>query len=136
MARDAIFEVTSFDHLRTLGLRAQPTPSNDFKVRREAGAAPMGRMVMGKPGLLVARHCNMIRKALSGGYCFKRVAAAGGGERFKDAPDKGPHSHVGDAYGYLCLGGGEHRALTRGRTSSSKSVLAQTVVKDFDVFDY
>jgi hypothetical protein len=136
MARDAIFEVTSFDHLKTLGLRAQPTPSNDFKVRREAGAAPMNRMVMGKPGILVARHCKMIRKALSGGYCFKRVAASGGGERFKDAPDKGPHSHIGDAYGYMCLGGGEHKALTRSRATATKTVVAQTVVGDFDVFDY
>ena len=38
MARDAIYEVTSFDFLRTLGLKAQPTASNDFKVRREAAA--------------------------------------------------------------------------------------------------
>ena len=41
MARDAIYEVTAFDYLRTIGLRAQPTASNNFKVRREAAAAPM-----------------------------------------------------------------------------------------------
>jgi hypothetical protein len=93
-------------------------------------------MVLGKPGLIVARHCKMIRKSLSGGYCFKRVAASGGGERFKDAPDKGAHSHIGDAYGYMCLGGGEHKALTRNRSSSTKTVVAQTVVGDFDVFDF
>jgi hypothetical protein len=136
MKRDEIYEVTAFDHLKTLELRAQPTASNDFKVRREAGAAPMNRMILGKPGLLVDRHCKMLRKSLSGGYCFKRVAAAGGGERFRDVPDKGAHSHVGDAYGYMCLGGGEHRALTRNKHSNNKTVLAQTVVGDFDVFDF
>ena len=75
--RDEIFEVTSFDYLRTLGLNAQPTASNDFQVRREAGAAPMLRFIDGKPGLQVSSQCLQLRKALSGGYHFKRVAIGG-----------------------------------------------------------
>lgn len=82
-------------------------------VRREAGAMPMNRLIDGKPGLLVSRECARTRKALSGGYHFKRVAVGAGQERFRDAPNKNEHSHVGDAYGYLMLGGGEHRMLTR-----------------------
>ena len=113
-ARDVIFEVTAFDHLRTLGLNAKPTASNDFQVRREAGAAPMTRLVNGKPGLQVHVSCHDLRKALTGGYHFKRVAISGGQERFRDAPNKNQSSHVGDAYGYLCSGGGEHRRLVRG----------------------
>jgi len=42
------------------------------------------------------------------------VSVGGGTERFRDAPNKNEHSHVGDAFGYLLLGGGEHRAMTRG----------------------
>jgi hypothetical protein len=61
MARDAIYEVTAFDFLKTLGLKAQPTPSNDFKVRRESAAAPMQRLINGKPGLLVDTKCKMLR---------------------------------------------------------------------------
>ena len=135
MQRDAIYEVTAFDYLRTLGLRAQPTPSNDFKVRREAAAAPMQRLIAGKPGLMIATKCKMIRKSLAGGYHFKRVAVGAGHERFKDAPNKNEHSHVGDAFGYLLLGGGEHKRLTKSPLSAS-TIIAQTIAKsDFNVFD-
>ncbi len=30
------------------------------------------RLVMGKPGLIVNRECKLLRKALAGGYHFKR----------------------------------------------------------------
>jgi hypothetical protein len=117
-ARDQIFEVTSFDHLRTLGLNARPTASNDFQVRREAGAAPMLRLIGGKPGLLVDSKCRRLRKSLAGGYHFKRVGISGGTDRFRDAPNKNQHSHVGDAFAYALLGGGEHRKLVRGSHQS------------------
>ena len=128
--RDHIYEVTAFDHLKTLGMNARPTASNDFKVRREAGAMPMNRLIDGKPGLLVAAKCERTRKALSGGYHFRRVQIAGH-ERYKDQPFKNQHSHVGDAYMYLMLGGGEHRQLTRGSTQRHRQATAKT---DFDIF--
>jgi hypothetical protein len=134
MARDAIYEVTAFDYLRTLGLRAQPTPSNDFKVRREAGAAPMQRLISGKPGIIISTDCKMIRKSLSGGYHFKRVAVGAGHERFKDAPNKNEHSHVGDAFAYLLLGGGEHKRLTKNNLGSGTVVVQTVANNDFDVF--
>ena len=136
MARDAIFEVTAFDHLRSLGLKAQPTPSNDFKVRREAAAAPMQRLIGGKPGLIVSRECKLLRKALAGGYHFKRVAVGAGQERFKDAPNKNEHSHIGDSFGYLMLGGGEYNRMVRPQNQGAgKTFQAQTIVSgDFDVF--
>lgn len=134
-ARDAIYEVTSFEYLRTLGLKAQPTASNDFKVRREAAAAPMQRLVMGKPGLMVNKRCKALRKALAGGYHFKRVAIGAGQERFRDAPNKNEHSHCGDAFGYLMLGGGEYHRLVRSPAYGQQQMLRPTVVSaDFDVF--
>ena len=130
--RDEIFEVTAFEHMRTLGLRAQPTASNDFMVRREAGAAPMNRLIDGKPGIIVNRSCTRTRKSLAGGYHFKRVAMGGGQERFRDAPNKNEHSHVGDAYGYLMMGS-EHRNMTR--NSHRRDQFKQLTAKmDFDVF--
>lgn len=131
--RDEIFEVTSFDHLRTLGLNAKPTASNDFGVRREAGAAPMTRLVAGKPGLQVDASCRRLRKALAGGYHFKRVGISGGIDRFRDAPNKDQNSHVGDAYGYLLLGGGEHRRLTRGAFNSRHNAPVRAAM-DFNVW--
>jgi hypothetical protein len=135
MARDAIYEVTSFEFLRTLGLRAQPTASNDFKVRRESAAAPMQRLIQGKPGLIVNRECKLLRKALGGGYHFKRVAVGAGQERFRDAPNKNEHSHIGDSFGYLMLGGGEYNRMTRIPTLGGRP-MNQTVImqQDFDIF--
>ena len=136
MQRDAIYETTAFEYLRSLGLKAEPTATNDFKARREAAAAPMNRMVMGKPGLLINKNCKLLRISLSGGYHFKRIAVGAGHERFKDTPNKNEHSHVGDAFGYLLTGGGEYRQLTRGTNrTNGKVFIAQTIASDdFDVF--
>lgn len=131
--RDEIFEVTAFDHLKTQGLNARPTPSNDFKVRREAGAMPMNRLINGKAGLIVNKTCSQLRKALAGGYYFKREAIGSGQERFKDVPFKNNFSHVGDAFGYLMLGGGEHRILTRSNARFGNQQQATAKV-DFNVF--
>ncbi len=130
LARDQIYEVTSFEHLKSIGLLARPTASNDFRVRREAGAMPMNRLIDGKPGILIDKKCQRLRKALAGGYHYKRVQISGG-ERYRDTPNKNDHSHVGDAYMYLVLGGGEHKQLTRGHNPKFKQAVANT---DFDIF--
>ena len=135
MKRDEIYEVTAFDHLRSLGLKAQPTESNAFQVRREAGAAPMNRLIGGRPGLLVHKRCMRVRKSLSGGYFFKRQSLGAGQERFKDAPVKNEHSHVGDAFGYMALGGGEQRRLRgRGVGFQGGQPAVATAKMDFDIF--
>ena len=133
MQRDQIFETTAFDHLKSLGLLARPTATNVFRTRREAMAIPMGRLIDGKPGFLVDRKCIRVRKALGGGYHYKRVAIGAGQERFKDTPNKNEHSHVGDAAGY-CLLGSEHRIMTKGPRPVSNQP-QQAKVLDFDVFD-
>jgi len=61
------------------------------------------------------------------------MAIGAGQERFRDVPSKNDHSHVGDAYGYLMLGGGEHRRLTR--NPNGKPLFKQMEAKtDFNVF--
>jgi hypothetical protein len=136
LQRDAIYETTAFEYLQSLGLRAEPTATNDFKARREAASAPMNRLVMGKPGLLINKNCKLLRKSLSGGYHFKRIAVGAGQERFIDTPYKNELSLVGDAFGFLLTGGGEYRQLTRGtnRTSSKTFVAPTIATDDFDVF--
>jgi hypothetical protein len=71
-----------------------------------------------------------LKKALSGGYHFRRMQVSGG-ERYKDTPNKNEHSHVGDAYMYLVLGGGEYKQLTRGNNPKFKQTTANM---DFDIF--
>ena len=129
--RDQIFEVTAFEHLKSIGMLARPTHTNDWKTRREAMAAPMIRFVEKKPGLVVDKKCNRLRKSLAGGYHFSRVSMGAGQERFRDVPNKNEHSHVGDAFGYLLLGGGEHKRMTRRPMGLTRPAVAQL---DFQVF--
>ena len=130
--RDQIFETTAFDHLKTHGILARPTATNEFRTRREALAIPMGRLIDGKPGFLIDRRCLKLRKSLGGGYHFKRLAIGAGQERFRDVPDKNEHSHVGDAAGY-CLLGSEHKMMTK-RPTPTGGRPTQAKVLDFDVF--
>jgi hypothetical protein len=128
--RDAIYETTAFQYLKTIGVTARPTATNNPDTRREAGAAPMER----RNGLTVHRDCKFLRKALSGGYHFKRVKVDGK-EFYRDKANKNQFSHIGDAFGYLMLGGGEFRKLTRNaplhKEFARGTFVAQT---DFDVF--
>lgn len=133
MSRDQIYETTSFDHLKTHGILARPTATNEFRTRREAAAIPMGRLIDGKPGFLIDRKCMRLRKSLNGGYHFRRIAMGAGQERFRDSPNKNEHSHVGDALGY-CLLGSEHNIMTRS-PSRNRSSVTQAKVLDFDVFN-
>ena len=95
----------------------------------------MQRLIEGKPGLIIHTRCKLLRKSLSGGYHFKRIAVGAGHERFKDSPNKNEHSHIGDAFGYLMLGGGEHRRMTKSPLQAS-TLIAPTLAKsDFNVFD-
>lgn len=129
--RDQIYEVTAFDHLKTIGLLARPTATNDWKTRREAMASPMIRFIDKKPGLLVDKKCTRTRKSLAGGYHFSRVSMGAGQERYRDVPNKNEHSHVGDAYGYLVLGGGEHKRMTKRPVHWTHQPKASM---DFDIF--
>ena len=52
-------------------------------------------------------------------------------ELFRDVAVKNEHSHVGDAYGYLVLGGGEHKRMTKRPMTWAKTPIANS---DFDVF--
>lgn len=105
-------ESTPFEMLKVVGLVAKPATTNDAVIRREAVAAPLSRLLDGKPGLLLDPRCRVLRKALAGGYCYKRMQVAGE-DRFRDVPDKNHFSHVAEALEYLVLGGGEGRALVR-----------------------
>ena len=105
-------ERTTFDILKANRVPAVPAHTNAFSIRREAFALPMTRLVDGQPRIIIHPQCIKLRKALAGGYQYKRVAVSGA-ERYHDQPDKGPLSHVAEAGQYLVLGMGEGQALVR-----------------------
>ena len=102
-------ELTPFMILHNQGIIAAPAYTNDFTIRREAVADYMQRLdFAGRPAFCVTNKAKMLRKALSGGYKYKRMQVTGEA-KFMDKPDKGRYSHVADACQYLFLGavGGE-----------------------------
>lgn len=97
------------------GVRFRGTATNGILPRLEAVRAPLGRMIDGRPGILISPRCRTLRRALLSGYAYKRQRLPGGGERYEDVPAKSEHSHIADALQYLLLGGGEWVEATRRR---------------------
>lgn len=113
-------ETTPFMILSAEGVEAWPTYTNDTVIRREAVAAPLSRMdFSGNTGLLIGPKAVMIRKAMAGGYKYKRMAVSGQ-ERYMDKPDKGRYSHVADALQYLMVGAGEGAGVIKSKEWGEK----------------
>jgi hypothetical protein len=102
-------EVSVFQILNAMGLPFRPAPTNDFILRREAVALPLSSLREGLPGLVVNKSCILLRKALAGGYHFRRVQVSA--ERYMDRPEKNDSSHIAEALQYACLALGEGNAL-------------------------
>lgn len=99
-------ERTPFDILATNGLSAEPADTNDPLIRIEAVAQQLSRMTMdGKPRLIISPTCKKLRKAMAGGYCYRRVQVAGD-DKYHDKPDKNMSSHIADALQYCVLDAG------------------------------
>lgn len=105
-------ERTPFQILQAAGVEARPAPTNDFTKRRESVAVCLSRLIDGQPGMIVHPQCKVLRKAMAGGYQFKRVQVTGE-ERYRDVPDKNSYSHVAEAAQYLLVGAGEARTLVK-----------------------
>lgn len=124
MQRSQVDERTPFDVLAAGGVHADPTYTNDFLIRREAiGKSLTTLTVRGRPALAIHPDCRVLIKALTGGYCFRRVQVTGE-ERYMDQPNKNKFSHVAEALGYLMVGEGRgEEVLGSKRTVTPPTVL-------------
>lgn len=111
--RDAS-EDSYFTLLRKNGVSAFKAPTNEPSIRREALNGPLTRMVDGLPCVQINARCKNFRKALAGGWCYRRVQGQHG--RFHDQPDKSGFSHVGEAGEYGLLSAGENATHGKGQT--------------------
>lgn len=114
-------EQTPFDILKANGIPAQPAPSNDPVLRREAVAVALSRLIDGKPGLMISPKCAVTRKGMAGAYHYKRVQVSGD-ERYQDKPNKNKYSHVCEAGQYLMLGAGEGAKIIELFPDNSKTL--------------
>lgn len=96
---------------KIFGFDSQPAKTNDISPRIEAVRELLGRITYeGQPAYILSRQgCPILRKAMSGKYCYKRIQLIGE-EVYRDIPAKThPHSDIADAdqYGTMeCLGDG------------------------------
>ena len=89
-------------------------------------AASLSRLIDGEPGLIIHPNCKMLRKAMSGGYNYRRLQVSGE-ERYRDVPDKNIYSHVAEAGQYMLVGAGEARDLIkRHRPYNRRTVVAES----------
>jgi terminase large subunit-like protein len=105
--RSQVDERTPYDIASSQGIPLVPAHTNDFELRRDAvGRACTRLTIMGRPALVISSKCKVLRKAMNGGYAYKRISAPGE-VRFRDVPDKNIFSHPAEALQYLALGEGE-----------------------------
>lgn len=121
--RDEIFETAVIEHLRSRGLKAKPTETNDQALRIQALRAPFNRMIDGRPAIIISRSgCPRLVRGLGGKYRFRKLNVTGGtdGPRYQDKPDKNLWSHPCEALGYDLYGGGEGKRFRKGTAKQPK----------------
>ena len=115
--RSGVDKRTPFQVVRKAGVPVHPCPFpgqvNDVVLRLGAVSASLMKLTMsGVPRLVLSPKCINLRKALAGGYKYRRIQVSNE-ERYKEEPDKNRYSHVADALQYLLVGGGEAREMIR-----------------------
>lgn len=91
-------EKTAFQMLMAKDIDIQPG-TQTLLARLESVRYALTHLVNGRPMLQIHPRCKMIRKALQGGYQYKRVQVANS-DRYHDTPDKNKYSHPMDALEY------------------------------------
>ncbi|WP_448191895.1 hypothetical protein [Azospirillum sp. sgz301742] len=124
-------EETPFMVMRALGLPVYPATSNDLSLRIDAVNEVFAKLVEGRPAILIAKRCKVLRKACGGGYQYRRIQVLGSAPRFEEKPNKNRYSHVAEALQYMLLGGGEGRALVHAG-QASKPVVAKRAGSPFE----
>ena len=112
-------EDTPRDIMRAAGIPMDSAPfgsapENNFELRTGALDTLLASNGMdGRPRfLLSAPDCPRLRRALMGGYRFRRLKVSGD-EAYTDQPEKDHHSHIAEATHYVALGLGFGRQIVR-----------------------
>jgi hypothetical protein len=88
---------TCFEIGAAKGIFIQPAPQT-LQIRLEGTRRPLRTLIDGKPQFVLHPRCIKLRKALLGGYCYRRIRVSG--EKYTTEPDKNMHSHIADALTY------------------------------------
>jgi hypothetical protein len=93
-------ERTCFEICHSKGIAIEAAEQAPM-IRTESVRKPL-RTIVGKakPGFALHPRCSVLRRAMAGGYQYRKMKT-GGGDRFTEKPDKNRFSHVADALCYV-----------------------------------
>ena len=101
VAKDSLYEETSFDLLKRMGFIAYPAPTNAIDARLRAVDSLLLQQRDGTGALVFSlEHCPTLVRGMMGGYRYAKTKAG----QVKPLPDKNQYSHPADALQYACLG--------------------------------
>jgi hypothetical protein len=123
-------EKTVFKVIAAAGIEAKAAETNDWTPRREVVAKALGSIVDGDPAFLIGPGAPTLRKAMMGGYHYRRLQLVGE-ERYQDKPNKNRFSHIAEACQYAMLGAGEATGVLRAESTRRGPV---RVVDDYQPF--
>lgn len=91
-------EKTCFQILHAKDIEIEPAMQT-LSIRLESVARPLRTLVEGGyPQFQLHPRCKVTRRAMLGGYHFRRIRVSG--ERYTETPEKNKYSHPADALGY------------------------------------
>jgi len=90
-------ERTCFQILRAKNILIEPGIQT-LAIRLESVRKPLRTLVDGRPQFVLHPRCTQLRRALMGGYHYRRMRVSG--ERYTSEPEKNMYSHPADALGY------------------------------------
>ena len=104
-------EVTVAEIVARFGFMVRKAPTNDLEPRISAVEQILQRRVGQDLALQIDKACRHLINALEFGYIFKKKKDGNA----NDSPEKNEHSHIADAFQYLCLGlgGAAYNLVTR-----------------------
>lgn len=119
-------EKTCFQILYAKAIDIEPALQT-LEIRIESVARPLRTLIDGGyPQFVLHPRCKMLRRAMMGGYHFRRLRISG--ERYSEMPEKSFYSHVADALGYAgtrMFGAGLRTAVNprRGRYDDDDAIM-------------
>jgi hypothetical protein len=101
VAKDSLYEETSFDLLKRMGFVAYPAPTNDIDARLRAVDSLLLQQREGGPAIVFSsEHCPVLVRGMMGGYRYAKTKSG----QTKPLPDKSnQYSHPADALQYGCM---------------------------------
>ena len=116
---------TPIQIINKAGIKIRPGITQDPFIRVESVRVPLTRLYEGEPALRITPKAQMLRKAMAGGYHYRRIQAAGA-TRHDVKPNKNEYSHVSDALQYLLSSAGEAINLVRKPSTHTEPINIRT----------